>query len=38
MKNTPPKIKCPACNGTGKKAGDKCEKFNGTGKVSLLLD
>jgi hypothetical protein len=24
---------CPACNGSGKKEGQKCEQCNGTGKV-----
>jgi DnaJ-class molecular chaperone len=38
MKNEPKKIKCIDCNGTGKKSGEKCKKYNGTGKVNLLLD
>lgn len=38
MKNEPKKIKCPDCNGTGKKSCEKCKKCSGTGKVNLLLD
>lgn len=38
MKNEPKKITCPDCNGTGKKAGEKCKKCKGTGKVNLLVD
>jgi DnaJ-class molecular chaperone len=38
MKNEPKKIKCPDCNGTVRKASEKCKKCNGTGKVNLLLD
>jgi DnaJ-class molecular chaperone len=38
MKNESKKIKCPDCNGTGKKSGEKCKKCSVTGKVDLLLD
>ncbi len=38
MKNESKKIKCPDCNGTGKKSGEKCKKWSVTGKVDLLLD